>query len=89
LVDIVHEGYIAWALIAQNMLTEQTYRDTTTTYNSTYRYSSATDPRIVCAPQVCVGSVKLYNGVQYYSITVNESIYIKCNVCVCVSAMNV
>ena len=39
-------------------------------------YSSTTDLSIVSTPLVCVGRVKLYSSLQFYSISVHESIYI-------------
>ena len=57
MVDPVEEGYLAWALIGQNKFTVHVYRDWTTVK----MYSTTTDPSKVCAPQVCVGSVKLYS----------------------------
>ena len=81
--------HVPWALSGKNKFTVKVCRDCTTVKT----YSSTNDPSIVCAPQVCVGSVKLYISVQLctqkysssvqveYSSTVYlyMNLYIKCN----------
>ena len=39
-------------------------------------YSSTTDPSIVCAPQVCVCSVKLYRSVKFCTQKYSPSIQV-------------
>ena len=58
----MHEGYATRALIGQNLpvSTVQVYTDWITVYT----HRSTTDPSIVCAPQVCVGSAQSYSSVQ-------------------------
>ena len=60
-VDIVHEAYLAWALIGQNKL------------YSTCVQSSTNNTSIVCAPQVCLDScTAVYNCVHRSTVHLHK-----------------